>query len=151
MQQKITQRIIHRTASETDTAKACQRVKFTELAYLSHFVRCYRPAMRIADWNHQPVYIMAEGGNRIGIAFCDLILPQVLTDHEQMQMQMPMACLDPDSRNIKELWLVFVAGNGKLPPGFFQDIVKIHQLTNMFDNIFHFDFLKSSIQIISSL
>ena len=151
MQQKMTQQIIRKPASQKDTAEACQRVKFTEVAYLSHFVQCYRPAMRIADWHQQPVYIMAEGSSRTGIAFCDLVLPQVLTDHEQMQMQMPAVCPDPGSRNIKELWLVFVTGNGRLPPGFLQNLVKVHQLTNLFDKIFHFDFLKSSIQIINSL
>jgi hypothetical protein len=147
MQQKMTRQIIHKTASQKDTTEDCQRVKFTEVAYLSHFVQCYRPAMRIADWHQQPVYIMAEGGSRTGIAFCDLLLPPALTDDEHMQM--PASCLHPDSRNIRELWLVFVAGNGKLPPGFLQNIVKVHQLSNLFDKIFHFDFLKSSIQIIN--
>jgi len=151
MQQKMTRQIIRKPASQRDTVEACQRVKFTELAYLSHFVQCYRPAMRIADWHQQPVYIMAEGDSRTGIAFCDLVLPQVLTDHGQMQMQMPAVCPDPGSRNIKELWLVFVAADDKLPPGFLQDVVRVHQLTKMFDKIFHFDFLKSSIQISNSL
>jgi hypothetical protein len=151
MKQKMRRQTIHKTASPTDTVKACQRAKFTELAYLSRFVQCYRPAMRIADWHQQPVYIMAEGDSRTGIAFCDLVLPQVLTDHEQMQMQMPAVCPDSASGNIDELWLVFVAADDNLAPGFLQYIIKVHQLTKMFDKIFHFDFLKSSIQISNSL
>lgn len=47
--------------------------------------------------------------------------------------------------------LVFAAADDKLPPGFLQDVVRGHQLTKMFDKIFHFDFLKSAIQISNSL
>ncbi|MCQ6957202.1 hypothetical protein [Mucilaginibacter aquariorum] len=146
MEQRM-RKIIPIKASLSELPEAYERVKLTELAYLSHFVQCYKPTMQIADWHKQPFYIMADGTSKTGIAFCDLLLPPYLSDH--MNLQVFTTCQFPDLQGIKELWLIFVAWDSKLPAEFLQKMVSLHGLANLFDKIFHFDFLKSIIQIIN--
>jgi hypothetical protein len=120
--------------------------KFTELAYLCHFIQCYRPSMHIACWQRHPVYIMEDAGTKTGIAFCDLQLPLNLTMHQEAPASNDSS--DPDTRDVAELWLVLVAGDITQRKPFFLDLVKVHQLSSTFDKIFLFDFFQSIIQVI---
>jgi hypothetical protein len=133
-------------ASGADMSVDSQCGKLTELAYLCHFVQCYRPSMHIAGWQRHPVYIMEDAGTKTGIAFCDLQLPLNLTMHQEAPASNNSA--DSDTRDVAELWLVLVAGDITKRKSFFLDLVKVHQLSTTFDKIFLFDFFQSIIQVI---
>ncbi|WP_439698231.1 hypothetical protein ACFGVS_08235 [Mucilaginibacter sp. AW1-7] len=133
-------------ASGAGMSVGSQYRKFTELAYLCHFVQCYRPSMHIAGWQRHPVYIMEDAGTKTGIAFCDLQLPlNLTTDYEA-----PISgdSINSDIQDIAELWLVLVTGDIMKRKSFFLDLIKVHQLSTTFDKIFLFDFFQSIIQVI---
>jgi hypothetical protein len=116
-----------------------------ELAYLCHFIQCHQPCLQIVNWATWPIYVMANRETKIGIAFCDLQLPELTNDHN-------FAIIDnviyPDPGTISELWLVFVAKNIQQHQSFFRKLAREHELTDTFDKIFLFDFYQSVIQLI---
>jgi hypothetical protein len=143
---KIWRKLAVNVAAAPGMSADSQCGRFTELAYLCHFVQCYRPSMHIAGWQRHPVYIMEDAGTRTGIAFCDLQLPFNLTTHQEKPVAGDSA--DPDTQDVSELWLVLVARDVTQRKPFFLDLVKVHQLSSTFDKIFLFDFFQSIIQVI---
>jgi hypothetical protein len=120
--------------------------QFTELAYLCHFVECYRPSMHIAGWQNHPVYMMEDEGIQTGIAFCDLQLPWLLSIDNELKCG--DSHFNPCLGNIAEIWLVIVAKDARPDDPFFTTLTTNHDLSSTFDKIFHFDFFQSTIQII---
>ncbi|SDH52873.1 hypothetical protein ACQ86K_12870 [Mucilaginibacter sp. P19] len=146
MDQRNYRRLETELSSTLMVSDVCLRGNFTELAYLAHFVQCYCPSMRIADWNQHPVYVMEDAGVKIGIAFCDLQPPfhWSSTQCEDNVMVYP----NPDCDDITELWLVVV---GKHSWGFNPQLIELvtrQDVLAIFDRILLFDFSESSIQII---
>jgi hypothetical protein len=143
---KIWRKLAVNVAAAPGMSMDSQCGRFTELAYLCHFVQCYRPSMHIAGWQRHPVYIIEDAGTKTGIAFCDLQLPFNLTTYQETPVFANSA--DPDATDVAELWLVLVARDIMQRKSFFLDLVKVHQLSSTFDKIFLFDFFQSIIQVI---
>lgn len=144
---EILKKIAEGVASDPCLSREHQCGKFTELAYLCHFVQCYKPSLHIADWQFQSVYIMEDAETRIGIAFCDLQLPLNLGPDQEIKV--PGNVTNTAVTNgMQELWLVFVAKEVEQCGPFFSDLVSAHNLSAIFDKIFLFNFFKSAIQTI---
>ncbi|MCR8558855.1 hypothetical protein KXD93_14450 [Mucilaginibacter sp. BJC16-A38] len=146
MDQEIVQELAAKLASHPSLSDENDCSKFTELAYLYHFVQCYRPSMQIADRQRHPVYVIEDAGCRIGIAFCDLQLPSYLYSGQETEVM-----YEPEGAefsDITALWLVLVARGVKQHDPFFNELIIQHNLSSTFDKIFLFDFFQSDIQII---
>jgi hypothetical protein len=143
---EIFQKLAEQVATDPGMSREWQCGKFTELAYLCHFVQCYKSSLHIADWRFPSIYIMEDGEGRTGIAFCDLQWP--LNRRIDQELKVSDDTTDRKAAAIQELWLVFVAEGGETQASFCLNMVNEHNLSLTFDKIFLFDFFQSTIQVI---
>jgi hypothetical protein len=142
----INQQVAAMSAGEAEQGEAQISAKCADLAYLCHFIQCYEPSLQILNRATWPVYVIEDRETKIGIAFCDLQTVELISNQNSAVID---NVVYPDPGTVFELWLVFVVGNIQQHQSIYQELVIEHKLTEIFDNIFLFDFYQSAIQLIS--
>lgn len=110
----------------------------TELAYLSHFVACYRPSLRLACIEYYPMYILGDAEQRIGISFFG----------PQLSKRILPAGAGAEITSVRERWLVLAPVHPEWHESHLRRFIPSYGPAAGFDSIFLFDYTNSTIQII---
>lgn len=116
----------------------CHLSRYAELAYLSHFVECYRPSLQLACLQHYPMYILEDRQQRLGISFFG----------SGPTERAGSARVSTEISTLHERWLVLAPGNVGDHKHDLSSFISSYIPGSGFDVIFLFDYFQSNIQII---
>lgn len=127
-----------------------QEEKMIQVLDLCHFIDIYKQSLKIVDYGHK-INIVEEDGVRKGIYFCDL-LHKTRNSFDSWFFKQNNLREIRSQLKIKELWFVIVEENlsaGDLKAS--KEFVQNNNVDNLYDRIFYFNLLQSTIKIFKKL